>query len=930
MNNTNNFQNVKTQAAGRCGEIITALTALPAESLTKGPKDHPCPICGGASVLFPDVRAGGPQQHGKVNCRKCTDGKPTGDIIDTVHHWGEYAKQSDAAKAIADYLGIDWGGDPSSGQYSGDIVETVAKAKKMPADSFRRFGAKAAKRGRAKLPCARVDVYDAKGEIHSYFDIEPGGKGKFKRGEGSSGMFFPGQLPQRGETWHLVEGVKDAAALDGIGLLAAGLPRADMPAEFAELFRGCDVVILPDLDTAGQNGAKKTGGRLLGFANVVSVARLPGELRDKAGDDVRDVISKSGHNAVLTAISNAEELAPAEVDEFVPDSDDGRPVVVLDHRHDLHIDEVLAYIGTLQWALEGEKPSNRDDSSAIYERGGLLVNVIEEQKPDGKTPDGRVKIAKGTARIRQLPPAVLDPIITGSVCLQRRVKKDDDFELVNCAPPRWLVEGIHKRGHYAGLVLKLEGIATAPTLRPDGSILQTPGHDAETGLIYRPTINFGKVPADVRKCDAQHAASQLTEIVRDFPFQSEHDKAAWLAMLLSMIARPAISGQVPLFAVTANVRGSGKSMLVDVASIIAYGHTAARTAYVARDDEMRKQITSVAMEGSPAVLIDNIDRLFGSASLDAVLTSGRWHDRVLGENRTIDLEMKTIWTATGNNLAFRSDLSRRVLPIRLDSPLEAPETRADFRVGDLLDYTRKCRAGLVSDALLILRGYFAAGCPNQKGKRFGSFDQWNRIIRGAVVWAGLPDPLATLEYAKQNDEAGDALRLLVSGLLEMDNGKGGLTTAEIIQRLNDTKENPETHSEMREVVSEHLSRPDARQLGYLLRKYANRRVGNCKITKSVGHNNQKRWKAVVTGGDGAYGGNAGTKGIFDPVCHPRRHTTQKNSSDANMLTIDPITPACPECDSPMDTKQEETNGQNIAWHICTDRECGRMLRELSQ
>jgi len=190
--------------------------------------------------------------------------------------------------------------------------------------------------------------------------------------------------------------------------------------------------------------------------------------------------------------------------------------------------------------------------------------------------------------------------------------------------------------------------------------------------------------------------------------------------------------------------------------------------------------------------------------------------------------------------------------------------------------------------------------------------------------------LATLEYAKQNDEAGDALRLLVSGLLEMDNGKGGLTTAEIIQRLNDTKENPETHSEMREVVSEHLSRPDARQLGYLLRKYANRRVGNCKITKSDAHNNQKRWKAVVSGGDGGYGGDAGTKGIFDPVCHPRRHTTQKTSSDADMPTIAPITPTCPECDSPMDTKQEETNGQNITWHICTDRGCGRMLRELSQ
>ena len=864
------FQNIKDQAAGRCGDIIPALTALPAEYMRKGTSDYPCPLCGGKTVMYPDDRDGGPQQHGRFTCRNCTDGKPTGDIIHTVQLWGEYAKQSDAAKSIADYLGMDWDGESPSGKYAGDIVETVARAKRMPADSFRRFGVKAARRGRAKSPCARVDVYDAKGEVHSYFDIEQNGKGKFKPGAGSSGMFFPGQLPKGGDTWHLVEGVKDAAALDGLGLLAAGLPGADLPVAFAELFRGCDVVIVPDLDKAGQKGAKKTGGRLLEIAKTVSVARLPGELKDTSGADVRDVISKLGHEAVLNTISNALEFIPDEGGLDDPEDGDGRPVIVLDNRHDLHIEEVLSSIGKLNWGGE-KQPSDREDSLAVYQRAGLLVNVIEEVRADGKTADGRVKIAKGTARIRPLPAAVLDPIITSSVRLQRERKgADGEMSLVDCPPPKWLVEGIHKRGQYANRVPTLEGIVTAPTLRPDGSVLQTPGHDPETGLIYRPTIHFGKVPALTRQCDAQRAAQELADIVCDFPFQTENDKAAWVAMLLSMIARPAIAGKdrkpqnglVPLFAITANVRGSGKSMLVDIASLIAYGHTASRTPYVANNDEMRKQITSVAMEGTQVILIDNIERPFGATSLDAVLTSGFWSDRVLGENRTINMEIKTIWTATGNNLSFRGDLSRRVLPIRLDSPLEAPETRSDFRVGDLLDYTTKNRAGLVNAALIILRGYFVAGCPTQKGKRWGSFDNWNKIIRGAVVWAGLPDPLETLEYAKTNDESGDALRLLMAGLLEMDDGQGGLTTAEIIQTLHDTRENPGTHSEMREVVAEHLSRPDAKQLGYLLRKYANRRIGNCKISRSTGHARQKRWQAVIHGDDGDYGDDDSSKEYF--------------------------------------------------------------------
>ena len=272
----------------------------------------------------------------------------------------------------------------------------------------------------------------------------------------------------------------------------------------------------------------------------------------------------------------------------------------------------------------------------------------------------------------------------------------------------------------------------------------------------------------------------------------------------------------------------------------------------------------------------------------------------------------------------------RVHQDHLDSELEAPESGSDFRVANLLDYTRRCRPALVNDALLILRGYFAAGCPSPDSKRFGSYESWGKIVRGAVVWAGLADPFATLEYAKQNDQAGDALRLLVAGLLEMDDGKGGLTTAEIIQRLNDAKENPETHSEMREVVSEHLSRPDARQLGYLLRKYANRRVGNCKITKSVGHKKQKRWKVTESGGHGVHGDYPGPKGDLKAVCHQVTHTYNKNQLDANMPTIASMTSTCPSCGSAMETKQEETNGQNITWHICTDRGCGRMLRELSQ
>ena len=71
----------------------------------------------------------------------------------------------------------------------------------------------------------------------------------------------------------------------------------------------------------------------------------------------------------------------------------------------------------------------------------------------------------------------------------------------------------------------------------------------------------------------QRAAAELLEVVKDFPFY-DADRSAWLALVLSLIGRSAIAGCVPLFGITANCRGSGKSLLADAASLIAYGRHA--------------------------------------------------------------------------------------------------------------------------------------------------------------------------------------------------------------------------------------------------------------------------------------------------------------------------------------------------------------------
>ena len=73
------------------------------------------------------------------------------------------------------------------------------------------------------------------------------------------GLFLPKRKPLVGEQWIIVEGVKDAAALQQLGYKVAGLPNSQLAPKFAPLFSGVDVTVIPDGDTSGQEGAAKTG-----------------------------------------------------------------------------------------------------------------------------------------------------------------------------------------------------------------------------------------------------------------------------------------------------------------------------------------------------------------------------------------------------------------------------------------------------------------------------------------------------------------------------------------------------------------------------------------------------------------------------------------------------------------------------------------------
>lgn len=532
-----------------------------------------------------------------------------------------------------------------------------------------------------------------------------------------------------------------------------------------------------------------------------------------------------------------------------------KPLVELTHDEAATADQVIEALGKLgtktSWL-----PLHKQVQSQVFVRGGVLVAILGTDDPDNS----------GQLTIRGMHPATLRERITQACQLYVKVRDaNGEHRISPRPPPKWLVEAIYNRGFYGGCLSPLFGLVQAPTIRTDGSILQTRGYDKSSGLFYSPLGDFPVVPANPTRDDARAAADLLGAVVKDFPFLADADRSAWLSMVLSMIGRTCWTGCCPLFAITANLRGSGKTLLSDSASLIAYGRPASRRTFAPADSEMAKVITTVAIEATPCVLLDNLASKLSGASLDSVLTGQAWTGRVLGQSKTTgELPIRTVWVATGNNLLFGSDVARRVVPIRLESSLENPEERTDFEAPDLLRSVNHARPRLAVAALTILRAYFAAGCPAMPGGAFGSFEAWSRIIRGAIVWAGLADPLATRETAKASDDSAERLGMLVAGLREADPDGIGLTIREI-ERLVGHRPAPDTTPTcpaLQEAIAMICGeRFNARKVSYYLRSLLGRVVDGVKIEARSAGGNLKRWFLAP--------GNSPLKGETTPKLTPK-------------------------------------------------------------
>lgn len=301
---------VKLAARGRWRDILTAVAGIPADKLGGGSRQHPCPRCGG-NTRFRLLD----EEEGAVICNQCFSSR-NGDGLAAVG-WALGVDFPESLRLVGEYLGVPPEGKPMGKSTASaiDWVQQMALAKNCPRDSLAEYGAESD----AGRKCVVFPVYGPDRQQCSEFTVWPHAAKDDKRNKGlltkgkPSGLFFPFldqgvHFPQDGEKWLIVEGVKDAAALHGLGYLAAGMNGDSLQQRFVPLFQGCEVVIVPDRKSQAVEKSKETAARLAGVAKSIKIATLPLPLDGDRGDDVRDALRQNdGEKLVRDAIESASD-----------------------------------------------------------------------------------------------------------------------------------------------------------------------------------------------------------------------------------------------------------------------------------------------------------------------------------------------------------------------------------------------------------------------------------------------------------------------------------------------------------------------------------------------------------------------------------------------------------------------------------------------
>lgn len=280
----------------------------------------------------------------------------------------------------------------------------------------------------------------------------------------------------------------------------------------------------------------------------------------------------------------------------------------------------------------------------------------------------------------------------------------------------------------------LRGIAVTPIMHLDGSIAED-GYDEVTQYIVSSNIKLPPISEKPTKQAAHDALLELVEPFAEFPYETEGERFTPVALILTLLFRPVIAGNVPAFVQSAPQKNCGKSLATKAACLIATGRVPAANTWAKLEEEQEKMIGAAGEAGVDVLFFDNVAEgaVIGGAPLDKLLTcDGRNGFRILGRSELKQLPWGGTVCFTANRARIGGDSDRRIVQATL---IRRAET-ITYVHEDLIAYVHKERHRLLAAAFTLARAWIQGGAERADIRRLDSFERWAWTAASMIRWAG--------------------------------------------------------------------------------------------------------------------------------------------------------------------------------------------------
>lgn len=392
----------------------------------------------------------------------------------------------------------DWGADAAryATAFTSDARDELARRLGLPVESLSALPRIGVSR---RTPAGHVFTFpecDARGGVVGITERipQPGGiDAKKMRAGGKRGLTIPTGWRERPGPLLLVEGASDTLALTAAGLPTIGRPSNTGGVEFLiELLTDCPadrgIYVVGENDRRGtdswpgRDGAIRTAGVLRQrLARPVVVVMPPEDAKD-----VRQwLVTRSAGVPNWDALGQELVAHLAVVDEPQPQAE--RPQIL---------------ITTEEHAVNDRAAETLTAADGVYQRGGLLVHVVELDAPTHGT---AVRQPAGATVVRELTPPLLREQLTRIAdWVKLAPTRDSEAEPKPAHPPGWCVQAVHARGMWPG-VRPLESVVTHPVLLPDAVVVAARVSLGQ-GDVSRPP-HVGRMPGCERTCSTRLTAA---------------------------------------------------------------------------------------------------------------------------------------------------------------------------------------------------------------------------------------------------------------------------------------------------------------------------------------------------------------------------------------------------------------------------------------